>query len=183
MSGFEGNTFANLNLFAQRFDWGASNSSQTAILVALLIAILSIAFWPSSDGKIYKLQGFHFVILSRFFTKRYDFFRDHLKKTGLKMFRFNVLQVSSYKLVYNLFHFQAWLLIQYRVIAVAGEANRKIFFGDRNLGFSEGYRIFTGGIPNLEDVKDDHHFDKSESIKRLLSLFRRERINEGAPTV
>lgn len=108
MSQFSGNiTFA--NLLAQRSDWGASDGSQTrtAILVALFIAIISLAFWPSSDDKIYKLKGFHLVLLSKFFSKRYDFFRDHFKKTGLKMFRFNVLQVSSYTLVYNLFYNQA----------------------------------------------------------------------------
>ena len=107
MSQLSGNvTFA--NVLAQPSLWGVTNSSLIAILIGLLITILSnsITFWSSSDDKIHKLQGFHFVILSRFFTKRYDFFRDHLKKTGLKMFRFNVLQVSSYKLVYNLFHFQ-----------------------------------------------------------------------------
>ena len=95
MSPFAGNiSFA--NLLRQPSHWGASNSSLTAILIALLIAILSIAFRPSSDDKIHKLGGFHLVTLSKFFFKRYDFFREHFKKTGLKMFRFNVLRVSSY---------------------------------------------------------------------------------------
>ena len=80
---------------------GASNNSVTVILIALTITILSIAFWSSSDDKIHKLEGFHFVNLSNFFSKRYDFFREHFKRTGLKMFRFNVLQVGSYILVSN----------------------------------------------------------------------------------
>ena len=66
---------------------------------------------------------------------------------------------------------------------MAGEANRKVFFGDRNLDLSEGYRIFLGGIPKIEDVKDGHQSDTSDLIKRLLALFRKERINEGAVTV
>jgi hypothetical protein len=95
MSRFAGNvTFA--NVFAQPSQWGASNNSLTVILIALSISILSIAFWPSSDDKIHKLEGFHLVTLSNFFSKRYDFFQKHFKTTGLKMFRFNVLQVSSY---------------------------------------------------------------------------------------
>ena len=95
MSRFAGNA----NVLAQPSHWGISNNTVTAILVALLIAILSIAFWSSSvtsDDKIHKLEEFHLVTLWKFFSRRYDFFQEHLKKTGLKMFRFNVLQVSSY---------------------------------------------------------------------------------------
>ena len=66
---------------------------------------------------------------------------------------------------------------------MAGEENRKVFFGDRNLDLSEGYRILLGGVPKLEDIKHTHHADTSDFIKRLLLLFRKERINEGAPTV
>ena len=69
------------------------------------------------------------------------------------------------------------------MIAMAGEANRKIFFGDKNLGLSEGYQILLGGAPKLKDIKKKDPTDLSESNKRLLLLFRRERINEGAPTV
>jgi hypothetical protein len=106
MSRFAGNlTF--VNVLAQPSHWGASNNSLTAILVALLIAILSIAFWLSSDDKIHKLEEFHLVTLSKFFSKRYDFFREHFKKTGLKMFRFNVPLVSSYAGCPNLFHNKA----------------------------------------------------------------------------
>ena len=96
MSRFAGNiTLA--NLLAQPITGVAtSNSSLTAILIALLIAILSIAFRSSTEDKIHKLEGFHLVNVSNFFLKRHDFFREHFKKTGLKMFRFNVLQVSSY---------------------------------------------------------------------------------------
>ena len=75
--------------------WGASNNSLTAILIAL-IAILFTAFRLSSDDEIHKLEEFHLVTLSKFLLKRRDFFREQLKKTGLKMFRFNLLQVSSY---------------------------------------------------------------------------------------
>jgi hypothetical protein len=66
---------------------------------------------------------------------------------------------------------------------MSGEANRKFFFGDRNLAFSEGYKILLGGIPRLEDIQHDPESEKSDFIKRLLLLFRKERINEGALTV
>ena len=66
---------------------------------------------------------------------------------------------------------------------MAGEANRKVFFGDRNLGLTEGYQILMGGVPRLDDIFDNHYSDKPELVKRLLILFRKERINEGATTV
>ena len=69
------------------------------------------------------------------------------------------------------------------MIAMAGEANRKIFFGDRNLGLSEGYRILFGAAPKLKDIVLDKHADISELNKQLLLLFRRERIDGGAPKV
>ena len=84
------------NVLAQPSHWGVSNSL-TAILITLLITILSNLIAPrsSSDDKIPKLDEFHLVTLWKFFLKRYDFFREKFKKTGLKMFRFNVLQVRS----------------------------------------------------------------------------------------
>jgi hypothetical protein len=69
------------------------------------------------------------------------------------------------------------------MIALAGEANRKVFFGDRNLSLTEGYLILFGAVPKLEDINVDHNSDLPEFMKRLLLLFRKERINEGAPTV
>jgi hypothetical protein len=69
------------------------------------------------------------------------------------------------------------------MIVMAGEANRKIFFGDRDLSLNDGYQIFLAGIPKLKDINHDHYTDVSEFIKRLLLLFRKERINEGALTV
>jgi hypothetical protein len=66
---------------------------------------------------------------------------------------------------------------------MAGEANRRIFFGNRNLGLSEGYRILFGATPKLKDIDLDKYEDTSELVKRLLLLLRRERIDEGAPKV
>jgi hypothetical protein len=69
------------------------------------------------------------------------------------------------------------------VIALSGEENRKIFLNDRNLDLAEGYRILSGGIPKISDIKHKEDSDVSDFIKRLVLLFRKERINEGAATV
>lgn len=68
---------------------------------------------------------------------------------------------------------------------MAGETNRKIFFNNRSLDISEGYRILSGGIPRLEDVELDgaEARDMPEGMKTLLLLLRKERVNEGAPDI
>lgn len=65
---------------------------------------------------------------------------------------------------------------------MAGEANRKIFFTNGSFDVAEGYRIFSGGIPSIEDIQvDDKEVkDIPEVLKRLLLLLRKERVAEGA---
>jgi len=129
------------SVLAQQSQWEVS---RTAIFIALSVSILSAVFLPSSssDNNIHNLAEFRIVIAWTFFSKRFDFFREHFKKTGLKMFRFRLLQVSSYSWGRPLCG------IATRVIAIAGEANREIFLNDRSLDLSEGYRILVGGLPH-----------------------------------
>ena len=101
MSHYAGNgTFA--KILAQPSQWGVSSTSLTTIFIALSIAALSTAFRSSSNDNIYNLGGFRFVNAWVFFEKRYDFVRENFKKTGLKIFSFNLLQVSSYIQVSNI---------------------------------------------------------------------------------
>ena len=65
---------------------------------------------------------------------------------------------------------------------MSGEANRKIFYNDRNLDLS-GYKILLGGVPNLQDIAtytEAPPQDVDAGLKRLASLFRKERVEEGA---
>jgi hypothetical protein len=65
---------------------------------------------------------------------------------------------------------------------VAGEANRKIFFTERSLDVSQGYRIFLGA-PNLLDINikmGEEAGGITLFSKRMLSLFHRDRVIEGA---
>jgi sterol 14-demethylase len=153
-------------VFAQLSQWWVS-TSLIPIFLALSIAILPIVFRSSSrsDDKIHDLGGFHLVTAWAFFSKRYDFLQGHFKDTGLKIFRFR--------------------LLQHRVIAMAGEANRKIFFNDQNLDLRAGVRVFIGSIPKLQDInvitEDSQPTRISGFIKRLLLLFRKERIDNVLP--
>ncbi|KAF8804683.1 cytochrome P450 [Phlegmacium glaucopus] len=160
MSWYPGNvTFASIS--AQSSQWGPSKTPLTAIFIALsVVAVLSAIFRSSSDDKIHKLNGFPFINLHKFFSRRHDFFEESFKKTGVNMFRFQVLQ--------------------HRVIAMAGEANRKMFFNDRRLNMTEGYKILAGGIPNLSDIDVDAR-EPGVFLKQLSLLIRKERITEALP--
>lgn len=87
-------------VLAHSYQLGASRTSLTAIFIAILsVAIFFIVFLSSSssdDTKTHNLGGFYLFIAWKFFSKRYDFMRENFKKTGLKMFRFRLLQVSFY---------------------------------------------------------------------------------------
>lgn len=68
---------------------------------------------------------------------------------------------------------------------MAGEANRKIFFNDRNLDISEGYRLFLGGIPDLQDINvntGDESLAATDFVKRVSGLLHKDRIIEGERT-
>jgi hypothetical protein len=68
---------------------------------------------------------------------------------------------------------------------MSGEENRKIMFNDPGLDMNQGYLILRGGIPKLQDVsKADAHRDSTgiELTKRLIFIFRKERVTEGAQT-
>jgi|ERR1700678_4275510 hypothetical protein len=95
MSGYGGNgTFA--NILGQLSQWETNSTSLTAIIIALSIVILSATFGSASDDKIQNMGVFYLITAWRFFSKRYDFLREHFEKTGAKMFRFRLLQVKFY---------------------------------------------------------------------------------------
>jgi len=70
-------------------------------------------------------------------------------------------------------------ILQHRMIVMAGENNRRIFFGDKNLDLS-GYRILLGGVPNIQDIHKSSAIEENvpEFIKQLTLLLHRERVNE-----
>ena len=84
----------NYAFLAQLSQWGAISTSLTTIFLALSIVVLSTVFRSQSDDKIHKLHGLYIVNAWSFCSKRYNFLRENFKKTGVKMFRFSLLQVS-----------------------------------------------------------------------------------------
>ncbi|KAF7359310.1 Lanosterol 14-alpha demethylase [Mycena sanguinolenta] len=100
------------------------------------------------------------VLAWLFFTKRYDFISDTFKRTGQKMFRFRVLQ--------------------YNVVALAGEEGRKLIFSEKNFNFREGYRILGAQAPRLQDINIKTE-DNTNFAKLILNLFRKERVVNVTP--
>ncbi|KAG9122554.1 hypothetical protein FRC07_001017, partial [Ceratobasidium sp. 392] len=77
-------------------------------------------------------------------------------------------------------------VLQYKVVAMKGEAARKAFYDRKDLSFTEGYRLLFGGGPDIKDVvpdvKDKNDQEQSSWVmKRLTPLLRMERIAQLTP--
>jgi len=82
---------------------------------------------------------------------------------------------------------------------MSGEDARKTFFNEKRLSFVEGYQLFMGGVshilelhispfylkkllkgPDLKDTKMEAEIEENGAfIKRLLKIFRRDRLQDG----
>ncbi|PPQ70347.1 hypothetical protein CVT25_000127 [Psilocybe cyanescens] len=134
----------------------------SASIAALSIVLFSVLLLrPSYDGKVYDLGGIPIFSVWAFFTRRYDFIREQFKNSSGKTFRFRVLQ--------------------HRVISVAGEQSRKVFFNEPGLNMNEGYKILMGGAPDITDANVTAEDIGEGFIKRLLSLIRKDRITDTLP--
>lgn len=67
---------------------------------------------------------------------------------------------------------------------MAGEENRKIFFGKRSLDIVKGYRVLSWGQPLLKEIDLDVSKATTgiELVKQISYLLRQERVMEGAPS-
>ncbi|PPQ75528.1 hypothetical protein CVT24_013234 [Panaeolus cyanescens] len=148
----------NTKLFNEYSTWTTAG----VVLVLTVLSSLILRNGSRKNDKVRDLGGFSVMTAWSFFTKRYDFVRNHFKSTSGGPFKFNVLH--------------------HRVFAVAGEKAREAFLNHRHIDMSEGYRILLGGIPDLEDINIERETDQTtQFIKRLLLLLRRDRISDTLP--
>ena len=106
--------------------------------------------------------------------------RGNFERSGGLPFRFRVLQVCPFpKNNRRILH----QFIQHRVVALTGPVARKEFFGNPKLHFEEGYRVLYGAEPDIQDVDADVDLEaaenRTEAIKRLLLLIRKERLADS----
>ncbi|KIM79953.1 hypothetical protein PILCRDRAFT_822816 [Piloderma croceum F 1598] len=139
----------------------------TGLLLVLGTLYARSVYSGNDTSKIYQLGGFSIVNAWTFFNKRYDFLRSNFDKTGHELFAFKVLH--------------------YQVVAMSGEDARKTFFNEKRLSFAKGYQLFMGGNPDLKDIKMEAEIEESIElgafIKRLLKIFRKDRLQDVMPTM
>ncbi|KDQ52157.1 hypothetical protein JAAARDRAFT_40504 [Jaapia argillacea MUCL 33604] len=147
--------------------WPSTNLATSAAFGGFLFLITYYAYptlFPKK-GAIHQLGGISILNAWSFFTKRYDFLRENLKKQAM---------------------FQFWVL-NHRVVALSGEEGRRVFFTDKSLDFSEGYKILMGGAPRLEDIKVKQAPAEQEGVswfnKRVALLLRKERLETVLPSL
>ncbi|KZP14162.1 cytochrome P450 [Athelia psychrophila] len=121
---------------------------------------LNVAAFSSSDKtKVEALSGFPIANAWRFFNKRWDFLQSNFDK-GHELFSFKVLQ--------------------HEVVAMSGANSRKVFFHDKTLNFSEGYRLLMGTSPDMKSIKVDAGEQEVAGFnKKLAKILRRDRIQDG----
>ncbi|EIN08262.1 hypothetical protein PUNSTDRAFT_143902 [Punctularia strigosozonata HHB-11173 SS5] len=147
--------------------WWASSSVTTTASASIAALALAAYCYPSftQDSKTIRHVGrLPLVTAWTFFSKRYDFLMSSFRETGSNIFKFNVLH--------------------HQVVALQGEEGRKVFFNDKSLDFTEGYRILMGGAPRLEEIDKagEGTDDVSWFNKHLATLLRKERLADGKYT-
>ncbi|KAF8817253.1 cytochrome P450 [Phlegmacium glaucopus] len=150
--------------------WGIPiPSSWIAVLLVLTIATCTLQFLSSkhrydNDG-VLRLQSLPYIDAWYFLTKPYDFLQHNLRKTGKRMFSFNIRQ--------------------HHVVVLTGAESRKIFHTDKSLSLGQANLILRGVVPQIQDVgiKYDELAGEPETefIKRLHVLQHRDRLVDLIP--
>jgi hypothetical protein len=120
-------------------------TSFSYLSIGLLASLLLYRHLTPRDDKggIRKLGGFPIFTAWTFFTKRYDFIRANFESDPSPHFKFNVLQVGPLSAVSLC---PGLNIVQHSVVALRGEESRKAYFNNKNLSFTEGYRVLRGGV-------------------------------------
>jgi len=136
---------------------------QLVLAFLILFALLVFGHGSSKDElsaqtPVY-LPGSHLLAIAPFFRRRFDFLNDGFRKTGEKLFQFNMLRET--------------------VIVVSGESARKAFFANRAFDLTEGFKVLSGAIPMVKGVTSDLQTRRIALIhKRLASAQRNEHIQQ-----
>ena len=99
-----------------------------AVGVAAILATAAYYTLSSRSEKhdFPKLRGIQLYHAWNFFRRRIDFLHSNYKRNSGKSFSFNVLH--------------------HKVIALAGEDARRVFFSHQHFSFGEGYKILMGSV-------------------------------------
>ncbi|KAF4611869.1 hypothetical protein D9613_003960 [Agrocybe pediades] len=165
------------SLLSRAMDWSSASTDLSVINCSFALAFCFLAYTLSSYNtnsksadRVYELPGSSLIHAWFFFYRRFDFIQKKFKESGGRPFRFKVLQ--------------------HRIIAISGEKARQAFFSEATLSLSQGYRILTGGSPDLKDLelerisgKDLQREVDETFVRKILSLVRRDRIADTLPSL
>lgn len=136
-----------------------------AIVVA--ITIYSALISKDKDHEFPKLRGLQLYHAWNFIQRRYDFLRSNFNRNPGMGFSFNVLH--------------------HNVVALTGEGARQVFFSNPHFDITEGYKIFTGATPRLDDVtvitEEIKEENASPLVKKLTKLLSKDRLQNVLPAL
>lgn len=161
-------TTTTMDSVAQRFEhlvarWSAIDSVVLATAAAIFGCLLYFQF--NSNAIPTYSQYFPYLTQWQFFESRADLTTKAFKKFKGSIFKLKV--------------------IGYPVIVTRSHQARAFFFGDKNLSFTEGYKILLGGAPRLEDIKIEGEHIGTDNVSwfssRITHLLRKERLGDMLP--
>ncbi|KAF8438079.1 cytochrome P450 [Boletus edulis BED1] len=141
----------------------SSLTVQVVLALFILFALLVFGHGSSKDdlsahAPVY-LPGSHLLAIAPFFRRRFDFLNEGFRKTGEKLFQFNMLRET--------------------VIVVSGESARKAFFANRAFDLTEGFKVLSGAIPMVKGVTSQLQTRRIALIhKRLVSLQKNDHLRQ-----
>lgn len=114
-----------------------------AILTSVILYVFSKPALPANAPKLTD-DAWPLIGSRNFFTKRYDFYRDSMAKSSTGAFSF-------------------WAG-KWPVIAIAGNASRKMFFDTKLLNLQDGYAALLSGAPEVKEnvLADKYGVDAGE---------------------
>ena len=150
--------------------------SYLGIGLLTILFLYRYLFLPKDEkGAIRKLGGFPIFTAWTFFTKRHDFIWANFRSDPSPHFKFNVLRVNPLSLC-HWSRADYWeSTMQHSVVALRGEEARKAYFDNKDLSFTEGLNVFTGGARQI--MKSDDDLGKVN--KRIALLLNRNRLTDG----
>ncbi|KAF8842871.1 cytochrome P450 [Paxillus ammoniavirescens] len=141
----------------------SSFKAQVVLALCILFALLVFGHGPHTDDIPAQtpvfLPGPHLLAIAPFFQRRFEFLNDGFRKTGQKLFQFNMLRET--------------------VIVVSGETGRKAFFANRSFDLTEGFKVLSGAIPVVKGVTSELQTRQIALIhKRLASVQKNDHLSQ-----
>ncbi|KZT25713.1 cytochrome P450 [Neolentinus lepideus HHB14362 ss-1] len=137
--------------------------SLAVIFIIFILYTSTFSATPRDDEPAHLPEYSLFTIVP-FFRQRFDFLNWGFRVTGESLFQFQ--------------------LLRHTVVAVSGEAGRKVFLTSKGLDLNEGFKVLSGAIPMLRGVTSDLAMRRVAQIYKRVSIVQREdRLSQLLPEI